>query len=80
MKLADYLDAHGLTASAFAGKIGRSIATVSRIARGLHSPDWPTMRAIAEATSGAVQPNDFYDAPAAEPRQPPAPEESPAAA
>ena len=66
MKLAAYLEAEGLTATEFAGRVGRSIATISRIARGLHAPDWPTMRAIAEATGGRVMPNDFVSRPASE--------------
>ena len=61
MRLADYLRREGLTASAFARRIGRSEATVSRILRGINRPDWSTLEAIRKATDGAVTPNDFFD-------------------
>lgn len=69
MKLIDYLNSHDLTASAFAGLIGRSPATVSRIVRGLNPPDWDTMQSIATATDGAVMPNDFLPETPAERRE-----------
>jgi transcriptional regulator with XRE-family HTH domain len=62
MRLAEYLRAQDLTLAAFAVRIGRSEATVSRIARGKHRPDWDTMEAIAQATDGCVTPNDFQPA------------------
>jgi len=65
MKLADYLRVNGITLEAFAKSIGRSAATVSRLARGRQKPDWTTMEAITAATSGAVKPNDFAERTAA---------------
>jgi transcriptional regulator with XRE-family HTH domain len=62
MKLADYLKANKITLETFAKQIGRDTSTISRLARGLNRPDWDTMQAIAEATNGEVQPNDFLEA------------------
>ena len=59
MKLRDHITQEGLTLAEFAKRINRSEATVSRIARGINTPDWATMLSIIEATAGAVQPNDF---------------------
>jgi len=59
MTLAEYLYANRLTATVFAARIGRSIPTVSKLARGIDMPGWDTMAAIVEATDGQVQPNDF---------------------
>lgn len=64
MKLADYLAEQKLTLEAFGALCGRSAATLSRLARGLHKPDWDTMEAIEKATGGKIQPNDWADAPA----------------
>lgn len=61
MKLNTYLSTEGLTLAQFGEQIGRTAATVSRIARGLHVPDWQTIRAIHEATNGQVAPNDWLD-------------------
>lgn len=65
MKLADYLAEQSLTLEAFGALCGRSTATISRLARGLHKPDWDTMEAIEKATGGKVQPNDWADVPTA---------------
>lgn len=67
MRLAEFLKAHDLTATAFAERIGRSTATVSRLARGIQRPDWSTIEAIDTATGGQVTANDFrsMDAPPA---------------
>ena len=62
MKLADYLKANGITATAFAAKIARSTATVSRLSRGRQRPDWSTLEAIRAATDGNVTANDFHGA------------------
>lgn len=59
MKLDAYLETTGKTATQFAKEIGRSEATVSRLRRGLHQPDWETVAAITAATKGAVTANDF---------------------
>lgn len=59
MRLAQYLSREDLTQAAFAKKIGRSIATVSRIANGLQKPDTDTVLAIEDATRGAVRFRDL---------------------
>ncbi|MAG24662.1 hypothetical protein CMI47_03695 [Candidatus Pacearchaeota archaeon] len=59
MQLADYMSREGLTLEAFAQRIDKTAATVSRIARGINRPDWSTMLAIEEVTGGEVRPNDF---------------------
>lgn len=59
MKLATYLKENGLTLHAFGQQIGRTPATVSRLAREKHQPDWSTVAAIERATNGAVTANDF---------------------
>lgn len=69
MRLADYLSDENLTLEAFGVLCGRSTATISRLARGLHKPDWATMEAIEKATGGKVQPNDWASA---APTDPPA--------
>jgi transcriptional regulator with XRE-family HTH domain len=69
MKLAAYIDEHDLTLEAFGDLCGRSAATISRLARGLHKPDWSTMEAIEKATGGKVQPNDWATSPPAPKRK-----------
>lgn len=59
MTLADYLTEQNLTLDAFGRRVGRSAATISRIARGLHRPDWETMDLIQRETDGRVTPNDY---------------------
>jgi len=59
MTLKEYMNLKGLTLEKFAVQIERSPATVSRIVRGLHRPDWKTMDQIAVATKNKVLPNDF---------------------
>jgi transcriptional regulator with XRE-family HTH domain len=59
MKLGEYLKSEGLTLAQFAQKIGRTGATVSRISRGIHRPDWDTVREIERVTKGKVTRNDF---------------------
>ena len=63
MKLADYLEHNEITLSAFAKVISRSEATVSRIAREIHRPDWATIDEIERATAGLVSRNDFGSPP-----------------
>lgn len=60
MKLADYLEAENLTLKQFGDKIGRTEATVSRLARGLNKPDQETLDAILRETGGRVTANDFW--------------------
>lgn len=59
MKLAVYLKHNSLTVQRFGELIGRTGATVSRLARSKHRPDWDTVAAIEKATGGAVTANDF---------------------
>ncbi|WP_044559030.1 DNA-binding transcriptional regulator [Azospirillum sp. B4] len=60
MKLADYLHAGNITAAEFARRIGRSRSTVARWCTGQRHPDAAAMRAVMQATEGAVMPNDFF--------------------
>jgi transcriptional regulator with XRE-family HTH domain len=60
MTLSEYLRINELTATEFAARIGRSVSTVTRAARGEAIPDLSTMLAIKGMTDGQVQPNDFY--------------------
>lgn len=62
MKLAAYLKQNSLTLEAFGRQIGRTRATVSRLARERHMPDWDTVAAIERATNGSVTANDFTPA------------------
>jgi transcriptional regulator with XRE-family HTH domain len=59
MKLAEYLKSAGTTQEAFAARIGRSGASVSRLVNGLQKPDFDTMLAIDQATEGKVTVADF---------------------
>jgi transcriptional regulator with XRE-family HTH domain len=59
MDLRTYLAREGLGLDDFAKRIDRSLASVSRIARGLQRPDWDTMERICRATNGEVTPNDL---------------------
>ena len=67
MKLREYLDDRKLTAKAFGGSIGVSGHAVLKWIRGERVPRPEIMAKIVKATSGAVQPNDFYGAVAAPP-------------
>lgn len=60
MRLGDWLDQQGITASAFALMIGVQPSAVSKMRLGRSRPSWPTLDRIAEVTGGAVTPNDFH--------------------
>ena len=60
MHLADYLAERGQSHAEFAAAIGLSAEAVRLIVRGKRMPRGDTMRSIIEATSGKVQPNDFF--------------------
>lgn len=60
MTLTQYMQSEGITAMALAQKLGVSVSTVTRAARGEVIPKPDQMRAIFKATGGKVQPNDFY--------------------
>ena len=59
MTLADYLTKHDMNDAAFAALINVNQSTVNRIRRG-QTPSAAVIEAIAIATKGAVQPNDFF--------------------
>lgn len=59
MKLSAYLKEKGLTVEQFGQQIGRSGASVSRIANDKQRPDWDTIAAIERATEGQVTVADF---------------------
>src|SRR5271165_3443247 len=64
MKLSAYLAREKLTAAGFAERIRAPASTITRILRGERSPSLEVMARIAEASGGAVAPNDFLiDAP-----------------
>jgi transcriptional regulator with XRE-family HTH domain len=63
MTLNEYLCARHLSDGQFAKRIGCARTTVSRWRRGVTRPEWGDLQAIAKATKGAVNPNDFlYEA------------------
>lgn len=66
MKLADYLKATNTSMSDMADSIGVKVPSVHRYAAGQRIPHPDIMAKVVSATKGAVQPNDFYPAPAAE--------------
>ena len=59
MKLNDYLSRQGVSKSAFAGKVGTSVATVSRVGDGLVVPRRELLVRIYDETDGLVTPNDL---------------------
>ena len=66
MKLKAYLDRHGITDDEFAGMVSASPYAVIKWKYGQRVPRKATMKAIVEATKGAVTPADFFPADAAE--------------
>ena len=65
MTLAQFLDQQNLTDTAFAAQIGVSSEAVRRYRIGARLPKRDLMARIVVATGGAVQPTDFFIAPAA---------------
>jgi len=59
MKLSTYLEQEGLSAAAFAARLGVPASTVTRIMRGERTPRLETARKIEAATGGAVTGSDF---------------------
>jgi transcriptional regulator with XRE-family HTH domain len=59
MTLRDYLSKKNMTARQFAGLIGWSDSKISRVLNGITDPDLSDLRAVAMASKGAVQPNDW---------------------
>ena len=62
MKLADYIAAEKITQSEFAARVGAAQQTVNQWCTGNRLPRAPQMKKIFSITSGAVSPNDFYEA------------------
>jgi transcriptional regulator with XRE-family HTH domain len=60
MTLSDYLCREGISASKLADKMGVSVSTVTRAAKGELSPSGKLMEAIHQHTGGLVTPNDFF--------------------
>ena len=60
MQLQSYITAHGLSRPAFAARIGVTPQALHRYLSGARVPHKDVLRRIAEATDGAVQPNDFF--------------------
>jgi DNA-binding transcriptional regulator YdaS (Cro superfamily) len=61
MTLSEYLARTNTTPTAFARKLGVAHTTVIRWVSGETSPPLAQMGRIAQATGGAVQPNDFLE-------------------
>ena len=61
--LGRYLDAHNLSVSEFARQAGLEVSTAHRAVHGQVVPSPATIRAIREATKGAVTANDFHESP-----------------
>lgn len=60
LRLAEYLTRTGLTISEFARRANLTVSTVHRAVTGKVTPSAETLQRIAEASGGAVLPNDFY--------------------
>jgi transcriptional regulator with XRE-family HTH domain len=67
MKLRDFLDIDGNSATKLAEDCGVSISTITRAANGDTLPNKELMAAIHSKTGGAVTPNDFFGIGAGEP-------------
>lgn len=64
MKLADYLAMTNTAVATLAESIGVEIGSAYRYVAGDRIPHPKVMARIVAETKGAVQPNDFYPAPA----------------
>ncbi len=67
MRLADYMEKHGLSDDDLAGPFKVTRATVSRLRRGKMVPSFDLVVRIHEATGKKVTPNDFLDVAASAP-------------
>ena len=61
MKLEHYLKTHHISRRAFAEEIGISVSAVNHWINEIRRPEDDMKRVIAEATKGAVMPNDWID-------------------
>jgi transcriptional regulator with XRE-family HTH domain len=60
MKLSEYLEIGGNTATGLAEKLGVSVSSVTRAAKGEMRPSAAFMQAVFNHTGGLVSPNDFF--------------------
>ena len=60
MTLPDYLNAQGITRTAFAARVGVNVSTISRLCTGQTRPEAALVTAIVRETGGAVLPNDLF--------------------
>lgn len=60
MKLRQWLDIPGNSASRLAEQLGVSLSTITRAAEGVTIPSRKLMPRIVAATGGAVTANDFF--------------------
>jgi transcriptional regulator with XRE-family HTH domain len=65
MKLAAWMEWTCTGDEELAAKVGVGRSMISRVRRGKRLPSYQLMQAIAEATGGAVRPDDFFDLPPA---------------
>jgi transcriptional regulator with XRE-family HTH domain len=63
MKLEAWIESTGRTSASFARDLGVEASTIHRIVRRERKPSHALMEKIAQATEGAVTPNDFFDVP-----------------
>lgn len=61
MKLKDYLEQPGRTATELAEQTGAAVSSITRAARGDVLPSRSLMEKIFQHTGGLVTPNDFFD-------------------
>ena len=64
VKLAQWRRSEDMTQEALANELGCTTVTVARYEAGVRLPGPATMIELFVLSSGAVQPNDFYDLPA----------------
>ena len=62
MKLSEYLENQGLSQEGFGRLIGVTQQAVERYVSGARVPRPEVIRRIVDATDGAVEPNDFFEA------------------
>jgi len=61
MKLQNWMDENGLDDEALALRVGRHRTQILRVRTGRSRPSDDLKRAIADASEGRVQPNDWFD-------------------
>ncbi len=63
MKLSSFLEKSGMSYAEFGTVVGASSEAVRLWVLGHRVPNRESMKAVVAATNGAVEPNDFFDAP-----------------